>query len=91
MNPIRFTASTSWADAIAGLDAKVKLEVYDAIFGYAGTGVPPQLTPLAKVAFAFIKADMDCAQAKKQRISEARAKAGRIAGKSKRSNKEKPA
>ena len=41
------------------LPEEVREEVRGGIIGYARTGVTPELKPLAKVAFEFVKRDMD--------------------------------
>ncbi len=41
------------------LPEEVREEVRGGIIGYARTGVAPELKPLAKVAFAFVKRDLD--------------------------------
>lgn len=59
MNPKKFTATTSWAKAIAELPDDTRLEVYDAIFGYAESGETGELSDAAAAAFAFIRVDID--------------------------------
>lgn len=54
-----FTFKKEWRDAICELPEKVREEVYVAIIEYGITGETPQLKPMARMAFAFVKADMD--------------------------------
>lgn len=48
-----------WGNVIKGLPDAVRLEIYDAIMEYGFSGKSSVLKPLAKVAFEFIKADID--------------------------------
>lgn len=57
---------------MAQLPAKVRLEVYDAIFAYAETGNHPQLSEQAEAAFGFIRTDMDLEADKAIAICEKR-------------------
>lgn len=59
MNPKKFTATTSWAKAMAALSDKTRLEVYDALFEYVNSGQTKKMSPEASAAFAFIKTDID--------------------------------
>lgn len=56
-----------WAEAVKGLPDKDRLKVYDAIMNYAFAGEPGDLTPIASVAFAFIRQDIDGRKAGKKR------------------------
>lgn len=56
-----------WAEAVKGLPDKDRLNVYDAIMNYAFAGEPGDLTPIASVAFAFIRQDIDGRKAGKKR------------------------
>lgn len=66
MHPKKFTASTAWADAMAGFDPETRCEVYDALFEYADKGETHNLSPRAAAAFAFIKMDIDIERAKQE-------------------------
>lgn len=72
-----FVFFLSWRDALSGYPEEIRLEVYDAIIEYAASGTPPQLRPLAQMAFQFIKLEMDRNDAKYQHIREVRRNAGR--------------
>ncbi len=54
-----FTFLFSWAAAVGGLPAEVRLELYDAIIKYAQSGMVSQLKPMARLAFGFIRKDID--------------------------------
>lgn len=56
-----------WAEAVKGLSDKDRLKVYDAIINYAFTGESGDLTPIASVAFAFIRQDIDGRKSGKKR------------------------
>lgn len=45
---------------LADYPAEVRLEVYEAVIRYAASGTLTELRPLAKMAFSFIKKDIDC-------------------------------
>lgn len=64
MNNGNFIFYQSWADAIGDLPDKTRLNVYDAIVKYAKTGIQPEMDELSKLAFKFIRADIDTAKAK---------------------------
>lgn len=55
-----FIFNVKWRDALAGYTPDVRLEVYEAVINYAATGVQPSdLQPLSRMAFDFIKQDID--------------------------------
>nr|DAH35230.1 MAG TPA: hypothetical protein [Caudoviricetes sp.] len=54
-----FVYHLSWEEVLDNLPEEVREEVRGGIIGYARTGVAPELKPLAKVAFEFVKRDMD--------------------------------
>lgn len=56
-----------WAEAVKGMPDKDRLNVYEAIINYAFTGEPGDLTPIASVAFAFIRQDIDGRKSGKKR------------------------
>lgn len=70
-----FVFRGTWAKAMAGLPAEVRLEVYDAIVRYGITGKLSGLKRMAEVAFEFIKQDMDFQKSRSERLSSVRAKA----------------
>ena len=72
-----FSFYISWRDAIRDLPDDVRLEVYEAAIEYAATGIQPALKPLARVAFNFIKDDIDRQNQRSQELSDKRANAVR--------------
>ena len=59
-----FVFYVEWRDVLMDYPAEVRYEVYDAIIEYAASGKLSELKPLAKMAFSFIKKDMDRNQEK---------------------------
>lgn len=72
----KFLFHKSWANAIMDLPKDIKLEVYEAIVEYGLTGTERDLKPMVKLAFGFVKKDID----KDKAISKMRSFAGRIGG-----------
>lgn len=54
-----FVFNIDWRDVLMDYPAEVRYEVYDAIIEYAASGKLLELKPLAKMAFSFIKKEMD--------------------------------
>jgi len=54
-----FVFRKEWRDAISGFSDDVRLEIYEAIIEYGITGEIKQLKPLAKMAFNFVKTELD--------------------------------
>lgn len=77
----------SWAKVIRMLPAETQIEVYDAIADYASGAETAELSPLAAVAFGFIKADIDRNSDRYVKTCERRREAGRR-GNAKRWNTE---
>ncbi len=74
-----FVFYESWKEVIDGLSNDVQLEIYQAITEYAINGELVELKPMAKVAFAFIRQDLDrdaTAYAEKCRINRENASKG---------------
>lgn len=84
MNPIKFTVSTSWYEAMEDFPQSVKVEVYDAIFHYAATGIAPEMSTTAKCVFAFIKTDLDAERKARQEVSDCMREIGRKGSRPKR-------
>ena len=72
-----FVYHLSWEEVMDNLPEEVREEVRGAIIGYARTGVTPELKPLAKVAFEFVKRDMDWDFQKYQSMVTARSESGK--------------
>lgn len=54
-----FLFHTEWIDALEDYPSDIRLGVYDAITWYAKRGTLPEMNPLVKMAFSYIKRDMD--------------------------------
>lgn len=73
-----FVFNLEWCEILEGYEEKVQLEVYDAVFKYVETGiVPKELKPLARMAFTFIKREIDYNEEKYNKTIESRRSAGR--------------
>lgn len=54
-----FVFNIDWRDVLMDYPPEVRYEVYDAIIEYAASGKLLELKPLAKMAFSFIRKEMD--------------------------------
>lgn len=63
-----FVFYKSWMEALTDVPDDIRLEVYDCIIEYAFSGKVPSLKPMAKMAFNFIKNDIDRASEKYKKI-----------------------
>ncbi len=54
-----FVFYTNWKKSLEGMSDEIRLEVYESVMDYATTGNTRQLTPLAEVAFNFMKPGLD--------------------------------
>lgn len=54
-----FTFNLKWCNALLSQPNEVRLEVYDAIMNYALSSKTAELSPIASMAFSFIKEEMD--------------------------------
>ena len=54
-----FVFYKDWKDAISDLPDDIRLEIYESIIEYAVSGAFQGLKPMAKIAFNFIKTDLD--------------------------------
>ena len=71
-----FVFNTEWAEVLMEYPAEVRLEVYDAIIRYAASGTLSELKPLARMAFSFIKGDIDRTNGKFNDTVRSRSEAG---------------
>ena len=69
-----------WANVLNDLPDTIQLEIYQAITAYAFGTTPKELSPLASVAFAFIKQTIDRDIEKSLLVSQARSQAGKKGG-----------
>lgn len=76
-NKDSFVFRISWQEVLMDYPPEVRLEVYDAIIAYAASGTLTELKPLAKMAFSFIKRDIDIAADKYQETIIKKSEAGR--------------
>ncbi len=65
-----FEFHEGWQEAIKDLPDNVRLELYDAIIGYAFGDGCDGLTSIAKIAFNFIKPTLDEDKERRERIAE---------------------
>ena len=72
-----FLFNVEWHEVLKDYPAEVRLEVYEAIIRYCGSGTLSEMKPLAKMAFAFIKREIDYNENRYQETIEARRAAGR--------------
>lgn len=84
-----FVFNCEWAEVLADYPAEVRLEVYDAVIRYAASGTLTELRPLAKMAFSFIKKEIDYNNQRYDEIVEKHSAAGRKGMKSRYSDENK--
>lgn len=75
-----FIFRKEWRDAICELPEKVRAEVYVAIIEYGLTGETPELKSIARMAFNFLKAEIDkeeAEEAHRAHVSKVRSEAGK--------------
>lgn len=72
-----FIFNIEWRDLLMDYPAEVRYEVYDAVIEYAASGKLLELKPLAKMAFTFIKKEMDYYTQKYQEKVLKRSEAGK--------------
>ena len=75
-----FIFNLEWSEVLLGCEPEVRLEVYDAIMRYAQSGTLAEMKPLARMAFAFIKREMDYNKAQYEATIERKREAGRKGG-----------
>ena len=72
-----FVFNIAWQEVLMGYPSEVRLEVYDAIIEYVASGKISELKPLAKMAFSFIKNEIDYNNAKYDEVVSKRSEAGK--------------
>ena len=72
-----FVFNIEWHEVLMDYPSEVRLEVYDAIIEYAATGTLLELKPMAKMAFSFIKKEIDFENQKTAETSSKRSEAGK--------------
>ena len=74
-----FIFNVEWQEILLGYPSEVRLEVYDAIIEYVASGTILELKPMAKMAFSFIKKEIDYNTCKYNDIVAKRSEAGKKA------------
>ena len=74
-----FIFNVEWQEILLGYPSEVRLEVYDAIIEYVASGTILELKPMAKMAFYFIKKEIDYNTCKYNDIVAKRSEAGKKA------------
>ena len=74
-----FVFNVEWQEILLGYPSEVRLEVYDAIIEYVASGTILELKPMAKMAFSFIKKEIDYNTCKYNDIVTKRSEAGKKA------------
>lgn len=54
-----FIFNVEWQEILLDYPSEVRLEVYDAIIEYVASGTLTELKPIAKMAFSFIKLELE--------------------------------
>lgn len=72
-----FIFNVEWQEILLGYPSEVRLEVYDAIIEYVASGTILELKPMAKMAFSFIKKEIDHNTCKYNDIVAKRSEAGK--------------
>lgn len=72
-----FLFNLEWKKALEDYPPEIRLEVYEGIMEYALTGIVPELSPLSKMAFSFIKQGLDFNNEKYEQTCSKRSKAGK--------------
>lgn len=75
-----FIFNLDWVEILHGYPREVRYEVYDAIMEYAQSGTLLELKPTSKMAFDFIKREMDYNANRYEEIRSIRQEAGRQGG-----------
>ena len=72
-----FIFNVEWQEILLDYPSEVRLEVYDAIIEYVAMGTISELKPMAKMAFSFIKKEIDYNTNKYNDIVAKRSEAGK--------------
>lgn len=76
-NKKTFIFNCSWQEVLMEYPPEVRLEVYDAVVKYAASGKLSEMKPLSKMAFSFIKKELDYNKEKYNEICEKRSRSGK--------------
>ena len=77
INRRSFIFNVEWQEILLAYPAEVRLEVYDAVIRYAASGTLSELKPMAKMAFSFIKKEIDYNNDKYNETISKRSEAGK--------------
>lgn len=83
-----FVFNIEWQEILLAYPGEVRLEVYDAIIEYVASGTISELKPMAKMAFSFIKKELDYSIQKYEEVVEKRKAASKIAVEKRKLSKE---
>ena len=81
-----FVFNTDWREVLRDYPAEVRLEVYEAVIDYAISGTYSELKPLSKLAFSFIKRELDYNTEKYNEVVAKRREAGLMGAAAKQAN-----
>lgn len=73
---MKFIFDTDWMESLRDCSAEVRLEVYEAVIRYAASGTLSDLKPIAKMAFNFIKVQIDSFKESEIKANNLKAMAG---------------
>ena len=79
-NRENFLFNCSWRAAVRGLAPELRLEIYEAVMDYAQSGVVPEMSDVAMVAFSFIRQDIDRQRDNYDEVCRKRQAGGRKGG-----------
>jgi hypothetical protein len=82
-----FIFNIEWQEVLLEYPAEVRLEVYDAIIEYVASGTLSELKPMARIAFSFIKKEIDYNEQRYQDVVNKRSEAGKRSAESRNNNK----
>lgn len=77
MNRKAFVFYGDWMESLSEYPSEVRLEVYEAAIRYALSGTLSELKPISKMAFSFIKRQIDYDNEKYNNVVRSRSNAGR--------------
>lgn len=83
----QFLFNLEWVEVLMGYPKEVRYEVYDAIMRYVASGEISELKPTAKMAFSFIKKEIDYNDEKYQSVCDRNKANGKKGGRPKKADK----
>lgn len=79
-NKDNFLFNCRWRAAVRDLAPELRLEIYEAVMDYAQSGVVPEMSDVAMVAFSFIRQDIDRQRDNYEEVCRKRQAGGRKGG-----------